>query len=104
MSLHQHQKVTFKTKVYYKRNIKNGKCDLHNIQGDLVYIGISEDALTMSQKTMSQKTLKELALLETCYGCESFKERLAITVIFVNESKKTLLDAKKEYQRYLGVS
>lgn len=53
---------------------------------------------------MSQKTLKELALLETCYGCESLKERLAITVIFVNESKKTLLDAKKEYQRYLGVS
>jgi hypothetical protein len=45
MSLHKHQKVRFKNKVYYKRNCKNGKCDLHNIQNEVVYIGIREALL-----------------------------------------------------------
>ena len=46
MSLHMHtNKVKFKGKVYFKQNVKGGKCDLYNKRGELVYVGIREELL-----------------------------------------------------------
>ena len=53
---------------------------------------------------MRAETIEKLRGLESCHGCVHLREQISTTYIFVYEEKDTLLDAKREYQRYLGVS
>ena len=58
----------------------------------------------MSKANMSPETIEKLRGLEQCNSCVHLREEVSTTYIFVYEKKDTLLDAKREYHRYLGVS